>query len=95
MTGFRGPSGSAALARLGFDVSETKGNFVQRLPIRGDADIEAVGQLMLSALHQGYRGAPDRPIQFVSPNASEAAAARRGVPVSCLEFPLVRTRPTC
>jgi hypothetical protein len=79
------PEGRAALARLGFDVRKTSSNFVRRLPIRGDADIAAVGELMLSALYLGYRGQPDRSIRFVSPNASEATAARRCAPLSRLD----------
>jgi hypothetical protein len=37
---------------------------------------------MLEALYAGYEGAVDRPIVWVSPNASEADAARRCAPTS-------------
>jgi hypothetical protein len=76
------PAGLAALARLGFDMDASKGNFQQRIAIRTPGDIDAVAELMLAALYGGYQGAVDRPIEWVSPNASEAVAARRCAPVS-------------
>jgi len=76
------PSGLAALARLGFDMDATKGNFQRRLAIRGPYDIDGVAAFMLAALYAGYQGVVDRPIIWVSPNASEAVAAQRCAPIS-------------
>ena len=74
--------GLAALARLGFDMDATKGNFQRRLAIRGPYDFDAVAAFMLAALYAGYEGVVDRPIVWVSPNASEAVAAQRCAPTS-------------
>ena len=76
------PAGLAALARLGFDMDATKGNFQRRSAIKAPRDIDAVAEVMLTALYAGYEGVVDRPIVWVSPNASEAAAARRCAPIS-------------
>ena len=76
------PAGLAALARLGFDMDASKGNFQLRLPIRESQDIDTVAALMLAALYSGYQGVVDRPIEWVSPNAAEAVSARRCAPTS-------------
>ena len=60
----------------------TKGNFQRRSAIKAPRDIDAVAEVMLTALYAGYQGVVDRPIVWVSPNASEAAAARRCAPIS-------------
>ena len=70
------------MARLGFDMDATKGNFQRRLAIRGPYDFDGVAAFMLAALYAGYQGVVDRPIVWVSPNAPEAAAARRCAPIS-------------
>jgi hypothetical protein len=74
--------GLAALARLGFDMDASKGNFQRYLAIRQPSDFDAVAAFMLEALYAGYEGAVDRPIVWVSPNASEADAVRRCAPTS-------------
>ena len=71
------PAGLAALARLGFDMDASKGNFQRRMAIQGPDDLDAIAAFMLAALYGGYEGVVDRPIEWVSPNASEAVAARR------------------
>lgn len=76
------PAGLAALARLGFDMDASKGNFQQRIAIRTPGDVDAVAELLLTALYAGYEGVVDRPIQWVSPHASEEAAGRRCAPTS-------------
>lgn len=76
------PAGLAALARLGFDMDATKGNYQRRSAIKAPRDIDAVAEVMLTALYAGYEGVVDRPIIWVSPNASEAVAARRCAPTS-------------
>ena len=76
------PAGLAALARLGFDMDASKGNFQRYMPVKEPRDIEAVAEFMLTALYAGYEGVVDRPIVWVSPNASEADAARRCAPTS-------------
>jgi len=76
------PAGRAALARLGFDMDDSKGNYQRRVAIREPRDIDAVAELMLAALYAGYEGVVNRPIVWVSPNASEAVAARRCAPAS-------------
>ncbi len=76
------PQGLAALARLGFDMDASKGNFQRYLAIRQPSDFDAVAAFMLEALYAGYEGEVDRPIVWVSPNASEADAARRCAPTS-------------
>jgi hypothetical protein len=76
------PAGLAALARLGFDMDASKGNFERRIPVKQPGDIDAIAAFMLSALYSGYEGVDDRPIDWVSPNASEKEAARRCAPIS-------------
>lgn len=71
------PAGLALLARLGFDMDASKGNFQRRSAINGPGDLDAIADLMLTALYGGYEGAVDRPIVWVSPNAREDIAARR------------------
>jgi hypothetical protein len=76
------PEGLAALARLGFDMDASKGNFRRYIPIQAPGDFDAVAELMLAALYGGYQGVVDRAVEWHSPNASEAVAARRCAPTS-------------
>ncbi len=76
------PAGLEALARLGFDMDASKGNFQRRMAIKAPGDLDAIAALMLAALYGGYEGVVDRAVEWHSPNASEAVAARRCAPIS-------------
>jgi hypothetical protein len=51
--------GKAALARLGFSMDDSKGNYAQSLDLEGRPNLEKTAQLMLTALYVGYHGRPD------------------------------------
>jgi hypothetical protein len=80
----RGPSpaGLQALARLRFDMNGSNRNFQLCIPLGKPGDLDAVAELMLTALYSGYEGVPDRPVLWTAPNAAEATAARRCAPRS-------------
>ena len=75
-------NGKAALAGLGFSMDGSKGNFAQTLKLDAPPNLEKITRLMLNALYQGYRGWPDRKIDWTAPWAPFAAAALRCAPTA-------------
>jgi hypothetical protein len=58
-----------ALARLGFDTEDSKGNFHIDLPVAKPPDFNAAADFILRALHDGYGARGDMRLQFSAPFA--------------------------
>lgn len=74
------PTSIAALARLGFDTDDSKGNFVAEFAIGHEPDFNAVADLILTALHDGYGARPGDRLDVTAPLAPRPGS--RCAPVS-------------
>lgn len=74
------PDAVVALGQLGFSTDDSKGNFKLNLDIASSPDFNAIADLMLKALYEGFGARAETPLRF------EAPYARRGtskcIPVS-------------
>lgn len=59
----------AALARMGFDTDDSKGNFKIDLPFAEGVDFNTTADFMLRALHDGYGARADMRLKFNAPFA--------------------------
>ena len=71
-----------ALARLGFSLDDSQGNYVRRFPVAGSADFPAVADFILSALYEGYGLSADAGIGVEAPDANREAIESRCAPIS-------------
>jgi hypothetical protein len=70
----------AALGKLGFSTNDTKGNFRYEAGIGAPPDLNAIADLMLTALHDAYGARADATLQFNAPFARGATS--KCIPVS-------------
>lgn len=70
----------AALAKLGFSMDDSKGNFQIFVDVSHKPDFNAVADLVLTALHDAYGARADSPLQANAPFAPRPTA--RCIPVS-------------
>jgi len=63
------PAAIAALARLGFDTDDSKGNFKIDFPVAAPPDFNAIADFILRALHDGYGARADSNLEFNAPFA--------------------------
>lgn len=68
------PAAIAALARLGFDTDDSKGNFQSEFAIGLEPDFNAVAELMLTALHDGYGARAGDRLRVDAPLAPQPGA---------------------
>lgn len=59
----------AALARLGFDTDDSKGNFKTDFPVAAPPNFNAAADFILRALHDGYGARADSNLKFNAPFA--------------------------
>lgn len=71
------PETIEALARLGFNMDDSQGNFSVNFSIDTPPDFNAIADFMLRALHDGYRARANTNLQFNAPFAP-------GVPSTCI-----------
>jgi hypothetical protein len=74
------PEAVAALARLGFDTDDSKGNFKTDIGLADPPDFNAAADFILRALHDGYGARGDMNLRFNVPFAPKAPSTC--VPVS-------------
>jgi hypothetical protein len=79
-TFFLPPQAVAALGRLGFSTDDSKGNFRYEAGIGAPPDLNAVADLILTALHDGYGARAGETLRFNAPFARRATS--KCVPVS-------------
>jgi hypothetical protein len=70
----------AALGRLGFSTDDSGGNFRYQAGIGAPPDFNAIADLILKALHDGYGARADSELRFNAPFAPRATT--KCVPVS-------------
>jgi hypothetical protein len=58
-----------ALAQLGFDTDDTKGNFSIDVAIEGPPDFNSIANFILRALHDGYGACGNMTLKFDAPFA--------------------------
>ena len=63
------PAAIAALARLGFDTDDSKGNFKIDFPVAAPPDFNATADFILRALYDGYGARADSNLKFNAPFA--------------------------
>ncbi len=69
---YQSPATISALARIGFDTDDSKGNFNSDLTIASKPDFNAAADFILRALHDGYGARGDMRLQFNAPFAPKA-----------------------
>lgn len=74
------PATIAALAQMGFDTDDSKGNFKIDLPVADPPDFNAAADFILRALHDGYGARGDMALKFNAPFAPKTPSTC--VPVS-------------
>jgi hypothetical protein len=74
--------GKAALARLGFSMDESKGNYAQSLNLERRSNLEKTAQLMLTALYVGYHGQPDLKLDWQASYVPLNSIASKCAPTS-------------
>jgi hypothetical protein len=74
------PETIAALARMGFDTDDSKGNFNIDLTVADPPDFNAAADFILRALHDGYGARGEMNLRFNAPFAPKAPSTC--VPVS-------------
>jgi hypothetical protein len=74
------PPALAALARLGFDMDDSQGNFQMELEVGAEPDFNRIADLILRALHDGYGARAETKLRFNAPFARRAASSC--IPVS-------------
>lgn len=79
-TFFLPPDSIAALGRLGFSTDDSRGNFRYEAGIGTPPDLNAIADLMLTALHDGYGARANETLRFNAPFARGPAS--KCVPVS-------------
>jgi hypothetical protein len=79
-TFFLPPDAIAALGRLGFSTDDSKGNFHHEAGIGVPPDLNAIADLILTALHDGYGARAGGTLRFNAPFAPGPAS--KCVPVS-------------
>jgi hypothetical protein len=79
-TFFLSPQAIAALGKLGFSTDDSKGNFRYEAGIGAPPDLNAVADLILTALHDGYGARAGETLRFNAPFARRATS--KCVPVS-------------
>ena len=67
----------AALGQLGFSTDDSQGNFRYEVGIGAPPDLNAIADLMLTALHDAYGARAGETLQFNAPFA-------RGAPSKCI-----------
>ena len=70
----------AGLARLGFSTDDSAGNFRYEAGIGSPPDLNAIADLILAALHDGYGARADSRLSFNAPFAPRATS--KCIPVS-------------
>ena len=70
----------AALGKLGFSTDDSKGNFRYEAGIGAPPDLNAIADLMLTALHDAYGARAGGTLQFNAPFAHGATS--KCIPVS-------------
>ncbi|EKF17424.1 hypothetical protein [Nitratireductor pacificus] len=92
-SGFHGPrhggvplfrvsaGGLTELARLGFDVGATEGNFPRMLALPGDGNFVPAAELILRALHLGYGATVQSALEITAPLAGDASLYTECTPV--------------
>jgi hypothetical protein len=79
-TFFLPPPAIAALGRLGFSTDDSQGNFRYQVPLGAPPDLNALADLILTALHDGYGARAGDTLRFNAPFAPRATT--KCVPVS-------------
>ncbi len=79
-TMYLAPEAVAALGRLGFSTDDSQGNFSIEFPVADPPDLNAIADLMLKALHDGYGARADTKLKFSAPFARRATT--KCIPVS-------------
>jgi hypothetical protein len=79
-TFYLAPAAIAALGRLGFSTDDSAGNFRYQVGIGSPPDLNAVADLILIALHDGYGARADSRLSFNAPFAPRATS--KCIPVS-------------
>jgi hypothetical protein len=64
-----------ALARLGFSTDDSKGNFSLEKPLDRRPDFNALADLILQALHDGYDARAETKLRFNAPFARRAMSS--------------------
>jgi hypothetical protein len=70
----------AALGRLGFSTDDSQGNFAIELDVASPPDLNAIADLVLKALHDGYGARADTQLRFNAPFAPRPTS--KCIPVS-------------
>jgi hypothetical protein len=70
----------SALARLGFSTDDSAGNFRYEAAVGSPPDLNAIADLILAALHDGYGAHADSRLSFNAPFAPRASS--KCIPVS-------------
>jgi hypothetical protein len=79
-TFFLPPDAIAALGRLGFSTDDSQGNFRYEAGIAEPPDLNAIADLILTALHDGYGARAEAELRFNAPFAPRSTS--RCIPVS-------------
>ena len=74
--------GLLALARRGFALDGSQGNYSQILPLAGEASLPDIADLMLASLYEGYRGFVERGIKLKASDSPSDPNFQRCEPVS-------------
>lgn len=74
------PGAIAAVGRLGFSIDDSEGNFRYDAHIGPSPDLNAIADLILTALHDGYGARADSWLTFNAPFAPRATS--KCIPVS-------------
>jgi hypothetical protein len=68
------PEAVAALGRLGFSTDDSAGNFRIWIDVTDPPDLNAIADIMLKALHDGYGARADRELRFNAPLAPDTTS---------------------
>jgi hypothetical protein len=79
-TFWQSPETIAALASLGFSTDDSEGNFRVDFDVATPPDLNAIADLILSALHDGYGARAETNLRFNAPFAPRATS--KCIPVS-------------
>jgi hypothetical protein len=71
---FQPPGSIAALGALGFSTDDSEGNFRYEADLGQTADLNAIADLILSALHDGYGARVNSELKFNAPFAPRATS---------------------
>lgn len=66
---FLRPESVAALARLGFATDDSQGNFQLMIDLNGEPDLDAIAEIVLTALYEAYGARLGDPLDWKSPLA--------------------------